>query len=90
MDQIFIPHELKTIEVDTEKKIFRVNGEEFGKGCTGFQIICNRYDSFDIRVEVDTKVRFVSIEKGECIMDRSFTTNTPHFSDPGNKSENST
>ena len=34
MDQIFIPHELKTIEVDTAKKIFRINGEEFGRSLT--------------------------------------------------------
>lgn len=33
MSKIFIPHELKTIEVDTEKKIFRINGEDFGHEC---------------------------------------------------------
>lgn len=90
MEKIFIPHELKTLEVDTEKRIFKINGEDFGKGCTGFQIICNRYDSFDIRVEVDTKVRFASIKNGECIADREYATNTPHFSDPGNKSKDCT
>lgn len=26
MEKVFVPHELKTIEVDVEKKIFRVNG----------------------------------------------------------------
>ena len=31
MSKIFVPHELKTIEVDTEKKIFRINGEDFGE-----------------------------------------------------------
>lgn len=65
MSEIFTPHALKTIEVDTEKKIFKVNGEEFGKGCTGFRITCMRYDEFDIRVEVDTTVHYISIRGSE-------------------------
>lgn len=69
MGRIFVPHELKTIEVDTEKKIFRVNGEDFGRDCTGFTITCHRHDSFDIRVEVDATVRFVSIQSGEVVKD---------------------
>lgn len=39
-NKIFTPHELKTIEVDVEKKIFKVNGEDFGMNCTGFSISC--------------------------------------------------
>lgn len=54
--KIFAPHELKTIEVDAEKKIFRVNGEEFGKGCTGFTITCSCFDDFNVRIEIDTTV----------------------------------
>lgn len=65
MSKLFIPHALKTIEVDTEKKIFKINGEDFGKGCTGFMIECHRYDEFDIRVEVDATVHFVSIRGAE-------------------------
>ena len=82
MENVFIPHELKTVEIDTEKKIFRINGEDFGKGCTGFTITCCDHDCFDIRVEVETTVRFVSIKNGECVADRQYTTTTPHFSDP--------
>ncbi len=59
MDKIFIPHEFKTIEVDIEKKIFRINGENFGDGCTGFTISCTP-DNFRIDMEIDTTVRFVS------------------------------
>lgn len=59
MSKIFIPHELKTIEVDTEKKIFRINGEDFGDGCTGFMISCTP-DDFRIDMEVDTTVHFAS------------------------------
>lgn len=59
MNKIFIPHELKTIEVDTEKKIFRINGEDFGHECTGFMISCTP-DDFRIDMQVDTTVHFAS------------------------------
>ena len=68
-NNVFVPHVLKSIEVDTDKKIFRVNGEDFGKGCTGFTITCNEYESFDIRVEIQNTVRYVSIRDGECVSD---------------------
>ena len=77
--KLFVPHELKTILVDTEKRIFRVNGEDFGKGCTGFRITCHRYDAFDIRVEVDTTVHLVSIRGGKCVEKSSYETNVPQF-----------
>lgn len=62
MAEIFTPHELKTIEVDVEKKIFRVNGEDFGKGCTGFSIGCDaaKDDFFEIRMTVDAGIEFAS------------------------------
>lgn len=59
VNKIFVPHELKTIEVDTEKKIFRINGEDFGDGCTGFLVSCTP-DNFRIDMEIDTTVRFAS------------------------------
>lgn len=65
MSKIFIPHELKTIEVDAEKKIFRINGEDFGYGCTGFMISCTP-DDFRIDMGVDTTVHFANYSsKGE-------------------------
>ncbi len=64
MEKIFVPHELKTVEIDTEKHIFRVNGEDFGKGCTSFKIICNEYESFDIYVDIETTVHFSKIRNG--------------------------
>lgn len=60
MDKIFISHELKTIEVDTEKKIFRINGEDFGNDCTGFLISCTP-DNFRVDMEIDTTVRFATV-----------------------------
>lgn len=34
------PRELKTVEIDVENKIFRVNGEDFGKVVEGFTLSC--------------------------------------------------
>lgn len=58
MTDNFTPRELKTIEVDVEKKVFKVNGEEFGKNCTGFTISCDGCDSFNVRMEIGTVVHF--------------------------------
>lgn len=62
-NKIFTPHELKTIEVDVEKKIFKVNGEEFGKNCTGFSISCeagNRDEWFRVFMEISQNLLFES------------------------------
>lgn len=81
MSKIFVPHELKTIEIDAEKKIFRINGEDFGKDCDGFTITCRRYNDFDLRVEVGTTIRFVTYgENGQVVKDKQFSTHDPWFS----------
>ena len=59
MSKIFVPHELKTIEIDVEKKIFRINGESFGENCTGFLISCVPGE-FKIKAEIDTIVEFTN------------------------------
>lgn len=62
-NKIFTPHELKTIEVDVEKKIFKVNGEDFGKNCTGFTISCAVGDfnqQFDVTMNASCDVVFGS------------------------------
>lgn len=56
------PNELKTIEVDVEKKIFNINGVPFGKRCTGFRISCEALNGFDIRMDIDTTVKLASYE----------------------------
>lgn len=89
MGKLFVPHRLKTIEIDVEKNIFRINGEDFGEGCTGFSITCLGYGEFDIRVEVDTTVRFVSIRDGECVADRERQTDDTWFSDRPERPDNS-
>lgn len=66
MDGIFTaPHELKTIEVDAENKIFRINGEDFGEHCTGFTIHCNRYDDFFIKAEINATVYYATYGKNQ-------------------------
>lgn len=81
MENPFVLHELKTIEVDTEKRIFRINGKDFGRKCTGFSIICQSYDRFDIRVEIDTTVVYTSIRDGVLAEERIYTTDAPRFSE---------
>lgn len=61
-DKVFTPHELKTIEVDTEKKIFRVNGEDFGKGCNSFVISCD-FTGFKVTMNIETRLSFASYER---------------------------
>ncbi len=53
-----IPNELKTIEIDLEKKIFNVNGVPFGKGCSGFSISCDVLHGCKILMEIETTVKF--------------------------------
>ena len=65
--KIFVPHELKTIEVDVKKNIFRVNGEDFGKGCTSFSINCDAMGDSFFRVDmrIDTEITYLNYdEKG--------------------------
>lgn len=75
--KIFVPHELKSIEIDVEKKIFRVNGEDFGKNCDGFSISCktgNRNEWFDITVRISTDVKYANYDiHGEKTKEGSYT-----------------
>lgn len=55
-----MPNELKTIEVDVQKKIFKVNGVPFDDRCTRFDISCEAVEGFKITMEIDTTVQFAS------------------------------
>jgi len=81
MRNLFAPRKLKTIEVDTEKKIFRVNGEDFGEGCTGFTISCDGPGLFDIRMEVDATVRYIHYEGNEIVSDRQGVPHSEEWMD---------
>ena len=68
------PMELKSIEVDVEKRIFNVNGKPFGEGCTAFSISCDAVDGYKIQMEIDTTVHLASyaIHNGEKETDRTY------------------
>ena len=51
-----IPQEIKTLEVNTEKKIFKLNGVDFGDGCTDFSISCTGGKGFRIRMELSKRI----------------------------------
>ena len=64
--KVFLPHQLKTIEIDAENRTFKVNGEEIGNVCTGFTITC------DANVIVlDARVKYASYRIGGDNNDRS-------------------
>ena len=69
------PIELKTIEVDVEKKIFKVNGEPFGENCTAFSIYCDACAGYTIRMDIDTTVHLASynMNNGEKETDHTYT-----------------
>ncbi len=51
-----IPQEIKTLEVDTEKKIFKLNGVDFGDDCDYFEISCTGGEGFKIRLELSKRI----------------------------------
>lgn len=59
--KVFVPHDLKTIEIDIEKKIFRVNGEDFGNSSIELDIRCsaNGDPSDYLKVVMETESRIV-------------------------------
>lgn len=56
-NKIFVPHELKKIEIDIENKSFLINGEEFGKRCKNISIHCNPPE-WKFRVVIDKPIEF--------------------------------
>lgn len=87
-NNIFVPWRLKTIEVDTEEKIFKVNGENFGMGCTGFVISCDGPGLFNIRMDIDTTVRYIHYENNEIVSDRQGVPHTSVWTDNLQKGSN--
>ena len=59
------PRELKTVEIDVEKKIFRVNGEDFSKA-TGFNLSCKpslsdrEKDWFKVILSLESNIRYLN------------------------------
>ncbi len=73
MEKLFVPHELKTIEVDVEKKIFKVNGEDFGNGCSSFRISCIAGKGWEVKMDIETSVRLIGYNsKGKKESDHTY------------------
>ncbi len=51
-----VPQEIKTLEVDVEKKIFRLNGIDFADGCDYFSVSCEGGKGFHVRMELNKKI----------------------------------
>ena len=51
--------ELESIEIDVKNKIFKVNGEDFGKRCLGFNIYCDASEWY-IKMEMDKEIIFAN------------------------------
>ena len=52
------PNELKTVEIDIEKKVFNVNGVPFGEGCRSFVISFDAVEGHSMRMDINTSVKF--------------------------------
>lgn len=66
-----IPNELKTVEIDFDKKIFKINGVDFGDTTTDFSINFEAGVGFNVYVDIHTKVRFATYDvNGKKITDR--------------------
>ena len=55
-----IPQQIRTLEVDTEKKIFKLNGIDFGNGCDYFAVSCQGGEGFRIRMELSKHIVFAN------------------------------
>ena len=51
-----VPQEIKTLEVDAEKKIFKLNGIDFADSCDYFDVSCTATEGFRIRMELSKRI----------------------------------
>ena len=51
-----IPQEIKTLEVDVKKKIFRLNVIDFAEVCDFFSVVCQGGKGFRVRMELNKKI----------------------------------
>lgn len=61
-DKLFDFPKLETVEIDVNKKIFKINGIDFGHRCSGFDIYCDTENGFIVRMEVKTTVTFANYD----------------------------
>lgn len=69
-------NELKTVEIDFEKKIFKINGVDFGNGTTEFSISFEAGGDFNVYMEAHTMARFATYDSnGKKLTDRTIKRN---------------
>ena len=51
-----VPQELKMLEIDTEKRIFKLNGVDFGDRCECFEMACEGGEDFIVRMEFSQRI----------------------------------
>lgn len=69
-------NELKTVEIDFEKKIFKINGVDFGNGTTEFSINFEAGGDFNVYMDAYTRVRFATYDShGKKLTDRTIERN---------------
>lgn len=65
-------NELKTVEIDFEKNLFKINGVDFGDTTTDFSINFKAGEGFNIYMDAHTRVRFATYNlNGNKITDRT-------------------
>ena len=57
-----IPNELKTIEIDAEKNIFKINGVDFGDGTEAVFISKVGGEGFKVSVDIRTRVMYANYD----------------------------
>lgn len=57
MTEIFMPKELKTLEINIENKTFKINGENFGSKCQYLKIECSTPE-WKFKVSVTKTIEF--------------------------------
>lgn len=65
---MFELEKLESIEIIPEKKIFKINGEDFGRGCTNFEFHVSKNGLSDYCVSIDLygkKTFFFDSKTGE-------------------------
>ena len=74
-ESIFAPHELKTLEIDNEKNIFKINGEDFAHGCEELVIT---FDGCERRITVYTtnKIEFATYNRRGVLKEHTVRSRT--------------
>lgn len=62
MSELLKVPKLEKIEIDVDKKIFKINGIDFGHDCSSFSICCDTTKGFLIEMKMDTTVTLANYD----------------------------